>query len=141
MDPTALAAIDVIATTPAAAPGMKEAAMQATPSCGRIELKLERADAAARITITDGRQALHPHAAPHAALPDGKAPPHGTETPPGPLEVQSLIKRQGPLPHSAAGGRSRHALCRADAAARGRRRSDAVGRCESFVTLGSPAFD
>ena len=62
------------------------AALDVTPAGGRIELRLERRDAGARLGITDGR---HGSAAP-ARLPTG--PEH---LPLDPLQIRSTIERQG----------------------------------------------
>jgi ATP-binding cassette subfamily B protein len=82
------------------------AAAEATPPGGRIELKLERHEANARISITDGRH-LEAGAPPTRAVrrPGAKAAaaraaqaataaPHGTDTPPDPLALRGLIERQ-----------------------------------------------
>ncbi|MBA3590562.1 ABC transporter transmembrane domain-containing protein [Methylibium sp.] len=74
-------------------------ALAGTPPSGRIELKLERDGANARLSVTDGRHGLAAHAPavppPGATdLPMG-APPRGTETPLDPLELRSTIERQG----------------------------------------------
>ena len=76
-------------------------AAESTPAGGRIELALERHEANARLSITDGR---------HLALPGGRAEPtatgagplagapaapHGTDTPPDPLQLRGLVERQG----------------------------------------------
>jgi ATP-binding cassette, subfamily B, bacterial len=82
------------------------AAAEATPAGGRIELKLERHEANARISITDGRHldAATPvqplarvgaKAAAAQAAQAAAAAPHGTDTPPDPLELRGLIQRQG----------------------------------------------
>lgn len=72
------------------------AAAEATPAGGRIELKLERHDANARISITDGRHAAEmPAAASKPEEPATTKAPHGTDTPPDPLELRMLIERQG----------------------------------------------
>jgi ATP-binding cassette, subfamily B, bacterial len=70
------------------------AALQATPVDGRIEMRLERSDGNARLSITDGRQA--------AAAPPAKAIARngvefapGIDTPPDPLALRSMIERQG----------------------------------------------
>ncbi|MED5619947.1 ABC transporter transmembrane domain-containing protein [Ideonella sp. BN130291] len=89
-------------------------AVQATPIHGRIELKLERREANARLCITDGRHDLPSPVTPTAAPPSRKASqrrlklvpavpapeppatqPHGTDTPLDPLELRSTIERQG----------------------------------------------
>ena len=76
------------------------AALQATPAGGRIELKLERHAANARLAVSDGR-----HAAPPAPPPDKRArgeaqrrepvPPPDGATPLDPLQLRSTIERQG----------------------------------------------
>jgi len=73
-------------------------ALEATPVGGRIELKLERRDAFARLSITDGRQAPSPRLklVSHAPL---QAPPYGTDTAPDPLQLRSTIERQGGVFH------------------------------------------
>jgi ATP-binding cassette subfamily B protein len=86
-------------------------ALQATPVDGRIELRLERHEANARLTITDGRHELQtmrasaPAARPESPVrlrlvqPGAAAPntpqPHGTETPMDPLQLRSTVERQG----------------------------------------------
>ena len=84
-------------------------AVQATPVDGRIEIKLERHEANARLTITDGR---HGQSSPvTSAHPPGRAEPprlrlvppapavqplpRGADTPLDPLELRSTIERQG----------------------------------------------
>ncbi len=87
-------------------------AVQATPVAGRVELRLERHEANARLIITDGRHAMPAAAAPApAARPESPVrlklvqppppaepqalQPHGTETPMDPLQLRSTIERQG----------------------------------------------
>ncbi len=71
-------------------------ALHATPAHGRIELRLERRNLHACLSVTDGR-----HAAQDGALPPGPAgladlaAPHGIETPPDPMALRSTIERQG----------------------------------------------
>ncbi|WP_280155608.1 ABC transporter transmembrane domain-containing protein [Piscinibacter sp. XHJ-5] len=68
-------------------------AAESTPPGGRIELKLERHEANARVSIVDGR---HVAAAAGTAVPAGTVTtPHGTDTPPDPLQLRALIERQG----------------------------------------------
>jgi len=63
------------------------AALSATPPGGRIELRLERAMGAARVSVTDGR---------HARPSLNGAPPVFPETVPvDPLALHSTIERQG----------------------------------------------
>ncbi|GHC69295.1 hypothetical protein GCM10007320_02590 [Pseudorhodoferax aquiterrae] len=66
-------------------------ALHATPARGRIELRLERSGALARLSITDGRHA--------AQLPLPPAPdtalPHGTDMPLDPMALRSAVERQG----------------------------------------------
>ena len=70
-------------------------AAESTPPGGRIELKLERHEACARISIVDGRHAVAAGGAAPAAAAGGSAPtPHGTDTPPDPLQLRTLIERQ-----------------------------------------------
>ncbi|HEV8314768.1 MAG TPA: ABC transporter transmembrane domain-containing protein [Burkholderiaceae bacterium] len=69
-------------------------ALEATPVGGRIELKLERRDAFARLSITDGRQAASPRLKLVSRAPL-QAPPYGTDTAPDPLQLRSTIERQG----------------------------------------------
>lgn len=64
-----------------------------TPPGGRIELRLERRDGHALVTVTDGR-----HVAPVAALPRAAAlpaKPGEADTPLDPLALRSTIERQG----------------------------------------------
>ncbi|MEW6707244.1 MAG: ATP-binding cassette domain-containing protein [Pseudomonadota bacterium] len=86
-------------------------AVQATPVDGRIELKLERHGANARLSITDGRhgQVAAPQGggvpvarpeAPRLRLVAPTPPPEtllprGTDTPLDPLQLRSTIERQG----------------------------------------------
>jgi len=68
-------------------------AVQATPPGGRVELKLERRDGNACLSVTDGR-----HAAGNglpAAANDEMPLPHGTETPLDPMQLRSTVERQG----------------------------------------------
>jgi ATP-binding cassette subfamily B protein len=74
------------------------AAVQATPPGGRMGLRLERHEADARITITDGRHAAERPAAAAARdrPPDnGRLAVQGSDTPPDPLQVRALVERQG----------------------------------------------
>ena len=64
-------------------------AVGATPPGGRIEIRLERRDASARLSITDGRQAGQP---PPAATDSSLAERH---PPYDPLELRSMIERMG----------------------------------------------
>jgi len=71
------------------------AALQATPVGGRMELKLERADAQARLTVSDGRagNASAPARLPMLSL---VKPGEPVEAPPlDPLRLRSIIERQG----------------------------------------------
>jgi len=89
-------------------------AVEATPVDGRIELKLERHEANARLMITDGRHGLPSAVTPTAAPPRPDAPPrlklvppaarppepqhpqpHGTDEAADPLQLRSTIERQG----------------------------------------------
>jgi ATP-binding cassette subfamily B protein len=70
-------------------------ALQATPPGGRIEIRLDRHEVRARVSITDGRHAL-------AALGTGPAPRTAQPVahrlgaaPPDPLALRSAIERQG----------------------------------------------
>jgi len=66
-------------------------ALQSTPQGGRMELKLERHDARARLSITDGR-----HGPPAAlALVKPGTPHDEAPTPLDPLALRSTIERQG----------------------------------------------
>ena len=72
-------------------------ALHATPAQGRIELRLERRDRRACLSVTDGRHAAVGERAP-APVPDalaGLTLPHGTETPLDPMALRSTIERQG----------------------------------------------
>ncbi|MFL6664893.1 MAG: ABC transporter transmembrane domain-containing protein [Rhizobacter sp.] len=72
------------------------AAVHATPAGGRVEMRLERHDANARASIVDGRHAVDATMrAPRPAPAGTRKAPHGTDTPPDPLQVRSLIERQG----------------------------------------------
>jgi ATP-binding cassette, subfamily B, bacterial len=71
--------------------GLLLSALQSTPLGGRMELKLERHDARARLSVTDGR-----HGQPAAlALVKPGAPRDEAPTPIDPLELRSTIERQG----------------------------------------------
>ncbi|HJV59444.1 MAG TPA: ATP-binding cassette domain-containing protein, partial [Albitalea sp.] len=70
------------------------AAAESTPAGGRIEIKLERHDADARISITDGRHAGEPAAPEQPIAEQATKAPHGTQTPPDPLEFRALIEQQ-----------------------------------------------
>lgn len=76
-------------------------AAESTPPGGRIELALERHEANARLSIADGRHRAVPGEA-TGTVPSGTAlgvaapaTPHGTDTPPDPLQLRGLIERQG----------------------------------------------
>jgi ATP-binding cassette subfamily B protein len=82
-------------------------AVQATPLDGRIELKVERHEANARLVVTDGRHGAAPggtgatraepprlRLVPPAAPPEALLPRDG-EVPPDPLQLRSTIERQG----------------------------------------------
>ncbi|HEV7914283.1 MAG TPA: ATP-binding cassette domain-containing protein, partial [Albitalea sp.] len=71
------------------------AAVQSTPAGGRIELKLERHGPNACISIVDGRTADARGVPMQNAAPAGSVAPHGTDTPPDPLQLRSMIERQG----------------------------------------------
>ncbi|HEX6704576.1 MAG TPA: ABC transporter transmembrane domain-containing protein [Albitalea sp.] len=72
------------------------AAAEATPPGGRIHLKIERHEAHARVRIVDGRHASDGSALVRPSAEAATLPaPHGTDTPPDPLELRSLIERQG----------------------------------------------
>ena len=67
-------------------------ALQATPIDGRIELRLERQDGLARLSVTDGRHDGGLRAGPVA----GELPAlFETDTPLDPLELRSTVERQG----------------------------------------------
>ena len=90
-------------------------ALNATPVGGRVEIKLERADGRARLSVMDGRDGAvgfpatpSPDVSTSAfAAPAGNAAaapvttgtslpqPHGTDTPLDPMELRSTIERQG----------------------------------------------
>jgi ATP-binding cassette subfamily B protein len=87
-------------------------AVQATPVDGRIELRLARHEANARLAITDGRHEAPARPAPPASraespvrlrlvqggarAPEPAAPqPHGTDVQLDPLQLRSTIERQG----------------------------------------------
>jgi ATP-binding cassette subfamily B protein len=81
--------------------GLAMHAAESTPPGGRIELTLERHEAAARLSVTDGRH-LAAWERPTETSPSGMATgaaaaraPHGTDTPPDPLQLRGLIERQG----------------------------------------------
>jgi ATP-binding cassette subfamily B protein len=92
-------------------------AVEATPVDGRIELRLERHEANARLTITDGRHGLPSAVTPTAAPARPDAPrlklvppaprpaepvhpqPHGTDEAADPLQLRSTIERQGGMFH------------------------------------------
>jgi ATP-binding cassette, subfamily B, bacterial len=65
-------------------------ALGATPPGGRIEIRLERRDASARLTVADGRHRGPPQ--PGADVDDGLADRH---PPYDPLELRSMIERMG----------------------------------------------
>jgi ATP-binding cassette subfamily B protein len=64
-----------------------------TPPGGRIELRLERREGHALVTVTDGRHAAGTAAASRAAPPPTK--PDEADTPLDPLVLRSTIERQG----------------------------------------------
>jgi len=66
------------------------AAVEATAVGGTVELRLERSEARARVTVAAGRASEPP--APTATL---ERRPRGTETPLDPLALRSTIERQG----------------------------------------------
>jgi len=68
-------------------------AVHATPPGGRVELKLERREGSACLSVTDGRHA--PGAGMPPAANDELPVPHGTETPLDPVQLRSTIERQG----------------------------------------------
>lgn len=75
-------------------------ALNATPAGGRVELKLTRHAARARLSVTDGRGVSRPAVAgePPTApppLPGDLPHPRGTETPLDPMELRSTLERQG----------------------------------------------
>jgi len=87
-------------------------AVQATPEGGRIELKLERHETHARVTVTDGRHAtpgremaargagrvespVRLKLVPPAAPPEPTPQPHGTDTPLDPLQLRTTLERHG----------------------------------------------
>lgn len=87
-------------------------AVQATPVDGRIELRLERHEANARVIVTDGRHTVASIAGarpgarvespvrlklvPPSPPPEpSAAPPHGTELPMDPLQLRTTMERQG----------------------------------------------
>lgn len=90
-------------------------AVQATPQDGRIELRLQRHDGNASLSITDGRHALASAVTQRTARPGTRAEspvrltlvppapppepatpqPHGTDTPADPLRLRSTLQRQG----------------------------------------------
>ncbi|SHM50211.1 ABC transporter transmembrane domain-containing protein [Rhizobacter sp. OV335] len=68
-------------------------AVQATPQGGRVELKLERRDASACLSVTDGRHV--PASGLPVAANDELPAPHGTAMPLDPMQLRSTIERQG----------------------------------------------
>ena len=78
-------------------------AAESTPPGGRIELALERHEANARLSITDGRHLAVPgfvvapdeSASRTTAVAGASVAPYGTDTPPDPLQLRGLIERQG----------------------------------------------
>jgi ATP-binding cassette, subfamily B, bacterial len=72
-------------------------AVRVTPEGGRIEIRLQRRDAHARITITDGRNAPVARMPPRRRrrlLPERTSEPDDAE-PLDPLEIRSTVERQG----------------------------------------------
>jgi ATP-binding cassette subfamily B protein len=61
-------------------------ALDATPAAGRMEIRLERRDGNARVTIADGRSGVRP---------DGDLPAVPAHAPPDPLAMRTLVERQG----------------------------------------------
>jgi ATP-binding cassette, subfamily B, bacterial len=71
-------------------------AVRLTPQGGRIEIRLQRRDAFARLTITDGRNApVAQMPARKRRLADAAAEPEPDAEPVDPLELRSIIERQG----------------------------------------------
>ena len=63
-------------------------AEHATPEGGRVEIRLERHDVNARVSITDGRKAATPQA-------NAATEPPGGVAPVDPLAMRSIVERQG----------------------------------------------
>ncbi len=70
-----------------------EHALGSTPPGGRIVWRLERAGAAARLTLTDGRHEARPDTP--SASPGRDAPETPDSAPMDPIELRSVIERQG----------------------------------------------
>jgi ATP-binding cassette subfamily B protein len=71
-------------------------ALQATPPGGRIEIRLDRHEVRARVTITDGRHALATLGAAGPAARTAQPVAHRqAAAPPDPLALRSAIERQG----------------------------------------------